>query len=104
MTRSTCSLVLVAAIAVCIVNAFGQAPDKPAGFLSTLKKDQSVIMKDIAGRFEVSLMDGVLEPLTHKIISVENDFLVVEDIAGVTETRVPVYSIKTIVRLKVPKN
>ena len=105
MSRSRCGLVLVAAIVVCIVSASGQAPDKPRqGFLSTLKKDQSVILKEVAGRFEISLMDSILEPLTHKVISVENDFFVVEDIAIVSETRIPIYSIKSIVTLKTPKN
>ena len=104
MNRSSCSLALVAAIAVCIVSASGQAPDKQDGFLSVLKKDQSVILKEVAGRYEITLMDGVLEPLTHKVISVKADYLVVEDIASISETRIPVYSIKSIVTLKTIKN
>ena len=104
MNRSICSLMLASVVAACIFNASAQSPDKPAGFLTTLKKGQSAIVKEIAGRFEINVMDGALEPLTHKIIAVADDYVVVEDIAGVTETRVPVYSIKTIVRLKVPKN
>ena len=104
MNRSTCGIVLVAFIAVWIVSASGQATDKPDGFLSILKKDQPLILKEVAGRFEISLMDDALEPLTHKIISTENDFLVVEDIASVSETRIPIYSIKAITTITTPKN
>ena len=104
MKRSTCGLVLVAAIAVCIVSVSGQIPDKPDRFLSALKKNQAVILKEVAGRFEISLMDGVLEPQTHKVVSVDNEFFVVEDIASVSETRIPIYSIKSIVTLKTLKN
>ena len=105
MNRSTCSLVLVAAIAVCIVSASAQAPGKPRqGFLSTLKKDQPVILKEVAGRFEISVMVEALEPQTHKIIAVEADHLLVEDIAAVSETRIPIFSIKSIVTIKPLKN
>lgn len=104
MNRSTLGFILITAIAACIFSASGQAPDKPDRFLSALKKDQSVIMKEIAGRFEISVMDGALQPQTHKIMAVEPDHLVVEDIAAVAETRIPVFSIKSIVTIKPLKN
>ena len=105
MNRSTCSLVLVVAIAMWIVRASGQVPDKPGqGFLSIFKKDQPVILKEVAGRYEISLMDSVLEPLTHKVISVDNDFLVVDDISEAIQIRLPVYSIKAITTIQSPKN
>ena len=80
-------------------------PDKPRqGFLLPLKKDQPVILKEIAGRFEISVMDVASTPLTHKVIEVETDHLVVEDIAGIIETRIPIFSIKSIVTIKLIKN
>ena len=104
MKRSTCILVLVAAIAMSIVSASGQAPDKQDGFLSILKKDQPVVLKEIAGRFEITLMEAVPGPLTHKVIEVETDYLVIEDIAEAIKTRIPVYSIKSVASIKTRKN
>jgi hypothetical protein len=76
--------------------------DKPRkGFLSVLKEGQTVTLKENAGRYEITVMKGVR--LGHKVIEVGADYVVVEDIAGVTETRIPIYSIKSIVRLKVPR-
>ena len=42
-------------------------------------------------------------PLGQKVIEVGVDYVVVEDAAGVTDTRIPVTSIKAITKLKVPK-
>jgi hypothetical protein len=58
-------------------------------------------VKEVAGRFEITLMKDV--KLGQHVIEVGADYLVIEDIAGVTETRIHVTSIKSIVRLKLPK-
>jgi hypothetical protein len=63
-----------------------------------LKEGQGVVLKEAAGRYEITLMEG-----GHKVIEVGPDYVVVEDIAGVTETRIPAYSIKSITRIKGPK-
>ena len=68
------------------------------GFLSVLKEGQGIVLKESAGRYEITLMDG-----GHKVIEVGPDYVVVEDLAGVTETRISVYSIKSIARIKGPK-
>ena len=81
----------------------GQAPEKPQrGFVSALKAGQSVSLKEVAGRFEFMIDDSLTE-LSHKITEVGADFVTLEDIAGVSETKVPVYAIKSIVTFKVPK-
>ena len=101
MKHLTVVLLLSVFIAVGVASVSGQAPEKPRpGFLSVLKSGQSVNVKEVAGRFEILLMEEV--PLSHKVTEVGADHVVVEDIAGVNETRIPVYSIKAIVRLKFP--
>lgn len=70
-------------------------------FLAVLKEGQSVSVKEVGGRYEITLMKDV--KLGHKVVEVGGDYLVVEDAAGVSEIRIPVYSIKSIVRLKPPK-
>ena len=68
-----------------------------------MKEGQSVNLKDVARRYEISTFDDGLTVLSHKVIEVGPDFVTVEDIAGVAETRIPIFSIKSFVKFKVPK-
>ena len=105
MNRSVFGLLLATFIVSCVVSVSGQAPDKTRqGFFSVLKKDQQVILKEVAGRFDITVMEGVPAPLTHKVIEVETDYFVVEDIAEVIQTRIPVYAIKSVASIKTLKN
>lgn len=72
------------------------------GFLSVLKVGQIVTLKEDAGRYEITVLKNA--QLAHKVIEVGADYVVIEDAARVTETRIPVYSIKAIIRLKLPKD
>jgi hypothetical protein len=84
--------------------ATGHTEDKPSkGVLSALKEGQSVSVKEVAGRYDITVMPD--EKLSHIVKEVGNDYLVVEDAVGLTETRIPVYSIKSIaiVKLKTSK-
>lgn len=104
MPRPLLALLLAAFLALGTITVFGQAPDKPRpGFLSTLKEGQSIMLKEVAGRFEISSFDDGPAMLSHKVIEVGTDYLTIEDIGGLIETRIPTYSIKAIVRLKVPR-
>lgn len=99
MHRSFFAALLCAAIVLACLSpsASGQEMGRKS-FLSVLKEGQGVVLKEAAGRYEITLMEG-----GHKVIEVGPDYVVVEDIAGVTETRIPVYSIKSIIRIKGPK-
>lgn len=99
MPRSFFAVLICATLALaCLLpEASGQEKGQKS-FLSVLKEGQCVVLKEAAGRYELTLMEG-----GHKVIEVGPDYVVVEDIAGVTETRIPVYSIKSINRIKVPK-
>ncbi len=96
-------IVLVALILVSCFFLFSSPSEsqdkKPKGFLSILKEGQSIVLKESAGRYEINLMEG-----THKIIEIGPDYIVVEDIAGLIENRIPIYSIKTITKVKLPAN
>ena len=94
MTRSLFAVLLCATLALSPV-ANGQEKGRK-GFLSVLKEGQGIVLKEAAGRYEITLMEG-----GHKVIEVGPDYVVVEDIAGVTETRIPIFSIKSIARIKV---
>ena len=107
MFRPIVVLLLVTCVTVGTVvvgTVSGQAPDKPRqGFLSILKEGQSVMLKEVAGRFEISMFEDGPELLSHKVTEIGTDYVTVEDIGGLIETRLPVYSIKSIVLLKVPQ-
>lgn len=100
--------VIIASIAsifltVVIFTASGQAPIKARGFFSVLHVGQSVTLKDTNGRYEIGVFDNGPDLLGYKVVEVGSDYLVVQDVSGVNELRIPVYAVKTVVTLKVPK-
>lgn len=99
MTRSIIAVLLCATLTLACLSPEASGQEKARkGFLSILKEGQFVVLKESAGRYEITLMEG-----GHKVNEVGPDYVVVEDLAGVTETRIPVYSIKSIARIKGPK-
>jgi len=99
MPRSFFAALLCAAVVLGYLSPEASGQEKARkGFLSVLKEGQGVVLKEAAGRYELTLMDG-----GHKVIEVGPDYVVVEDLTGVTETRIHVYSIKSITRIKGPK-
>ena len=100
---NTIRLLAVAAALLLTIPATSHGQDKPRkGFLAPLKEGQTVTVKENAGKYEITLMKNL--PLGHKVIEVGSDFVVIEDAAGVSETRIHVTSIKAIIRLKIPKD
>jgi hypothetical protein len=77
-----------------------EAPKTSKGIFSSLKVGQPVNLKDHGAAYSISFMDDEL-PLTHTVIEVGGDYVVVRDIAGVTDTVVPVYSLKGIAKTRV---
>ena len=74
------------------------APAKRTTF-SDLKVGDNVGLKDLGERYQISVLDkGILQ--SHKIIEVGDDFIVLEDVAEVTRITIPVYAVKSVVRLK----
>lgn len=103
MKRIETAMVLVSLVAISTFAALGEGRHQTqANFLSLLKTGQELALKEVAGRFEILLMDDAT--LSHKITAIGQDYLVVEDTAEVTEIRIPIYSIKSIVKLRTPKN
>jgi hypothetical protein len=93
---------LVIAALLLAVTATSNAQDKPKKtFLSALKEGQVVSVKEVAGKFDITVMKNA--PVGSKVLEIGSDFVVLEDAAGVLETRIHVTSIKSIIRLKLPK-
>lgn len=97
MPRSFLTVLFCATVAVACLSPTASGQEKGRkGFLSVLKEGQAILVKEAAGRYEITLTEG-----GHKVIEVGPDYVMVEDIAGVTETRIPIYSIRSIARIKV---
>jgi len=99
---NTIRLLAVMAGLLLSIPATSHGQDKPRrSFLAVLKEGQTVTLKESAGKYEITLMKNI--PLGHKVIEVGSDYVVFEDHASVTEIRIPVTSIKAIIKLKIPK-
>lgn len=93
---------LVVAALLLAITATSNGQHKPKNnFLSALKEGAVVSVKEVAGKYELTVMKNA--PVGSKVLEVGTDFVVLEDPAGVTETRIHVTSIKCITRLKLPK-
>lgn len=83
--------------------ASGQAPVRRDDVLSVLAPGRVVSLKAANGRYEIGVFERSPGVLGHKVTEVGEDFVVIEDVAGITESRIPIYSIKAVVILKVGK-
>lgn len=103
MKRAAIGLLLMAVISLGTFNVTAQAPtEKRKSFLSVLKEGQSVTLKDAAGRYEISTIEGS-DFAGHKVTEIGADYLVIQDISGINEFHIPVFSIKSINQLKLPR-
>jgi len=99
----TSAPILILLLAGVLFVASGQAPAKTHGVLSVLHAGQSVNLADADGGYKLNLFQGGPEVLGHKVVEVGADFVVIEDIAGIQQLRIPVYSIKSVGITKVGK-
>ena len=60
-------------------------------------------LADADGGYRLNLVKDGPEVLGHKVVEVGADFVVVEDIAGIQQLRIPVYSIKSVGITKIAK-
>lgn len=73
----------------------------PRGLFAGLRVGQAIAVKEAGGRFELTYYEDVpLGPVGPRIAELGPDYVVIDDGVGVSETRIPVYSIKAIVRFK----
>jgi hypothetical protein len=69
---------------------------------SVLKFGESVSLKDEGSAYSITVFEPDL-PQSHKVVEIGDDYVVVRDIAEVTETTIPIYSVKAIVKVKASK-
>jgi regulator of RNase E activity RraA len=95
-------LCLLGALLVTTATRSAEDAKGAKGICSGLKVGQSVSLKDEGPAFTITFFEPDL-PQSHKVIEIGDNFVVVRDIAGITETTVPVYSVKAIVKARTNK-
>lgn len=88
-------------ISAIVMFSVAAAPQKPSanGVFAPLKVGQAVALQDHGGSFEIRLLD-VDVPMSHTVVEVGQDYVVLKDIADVAETRIPIFAVKAVVLLK----
>jgi hypothetical protein len=95
--RATWRVAVVAIVVLAVVLGTAVAQrggGRRGGVFSPLEAGQKVSLREKAGGFEIGVVPGV--ELSHKVVEVGADHIVLEDVAGVTETRIPIYAVRTV--------
>jgi hypothetical protein len=92
-------IVLLLPVIAVVLLTIGAADAPKRTVFSSLKVGQQVGLKDNGTAFEISFLSEEI-PQGYTVIEIGDDFVVLEDLAKVTQTTIPVYSLKAIVRLK----
>ena len=69
---------------------------------STLKVGQAVTLKDKNSLFEIGTMD-FNSPLTHRVVEIADDFIVLRDESELVESRIPATAVRAVVHMKTRK-
>ena len=77
------------------------AERKETRFLENLTPGQTVSLSEKDGGYEIGVFPPAYQPLGQKVIEVSQNYVVFRDLAGITDTIVPIYSIKAIRILRV---
>jgi len=73
-------------------------------FFSVLKKDQKIALKEIPQGYQITIFKNFgVDMAPYKVVEIGDNYIVVEDAIGVNEIRIPIYSIKSITTVKLPK-
>lgn len=98
MRISLLATALLAIIAACTLgSAADSQPEK--GIFATLTPDQPIVLKEVGDKYEINALE-LGARLSHVVVEVGSNHIVVRDSVGLIETRIPVYSIKSILTMK----
>ena len=101
MRQIVVCLAAVAAIILGTSIAFSQRAERGRqGVLSVLTEGQAVSVSEVAGRYEISIFSNGPQMMGYNVIEAGQDYVILEDIAHVRESRVPIYSVKAVTVLK----
>lgn len=93
----TIGLFALLALATMHVASDGQAPAKASGVLSVLHAGQPATLTDTPDGFQISIFANEKPQLSHEVVEVGSDYVVVRDVTKIRETRIPLWSLKAVV-------
>lgn len=73
------------------------------GTFGALKKDQKVSIKEISGKFIITLILDQEDIAAYKIKEIGSDYIKLEDITGITEIYIPIYSVRSVHVIKIKR-
>jgi len=98
-TRKLPVLIAACAIGLVAMLAIAAQPVSRQTVFSSLKVGQPVNLKERAGLYEVSTMDDMIL-LTHKVVEIGDNYLVLQDYADVTVSHIPVTAVRAVIHIK----
>jgi hypothetical protein len=99
MNSKRAGVVILILAALVAVAAAQTGEGRKFGVLAPLQVGQMIALKEGADGYQISAVLGVQQ--THKVVEVGSDYVAVVEIGGLTETRIPVYSIRCVLRTRV---
>jgi hypothetical protein len=92
---------IVVLVMIAVATAFGADNEKKStGIFSELKVGQHVNLTEHTNSYSISYFEKEIE-LANRVVKIGDDFVVVRDVAGVKEIRIPVYALKGIEKVRV---
>jgi len=67
--------------------------------LNVLEEGQKVTLKELAGKYDIIVIEGAVPVQSHKVVEIADDFLKLQDVVKITEIYIPIYSIKSIQKM-----
>ena len=100
ISKSTVIIVSLCALLAITSTVVSQPrPAATGNIFSTLAVGQVVTINDKGALIQISTIEGA-DAGTHKIVDLAGDYVVMEDIARVSEMRVPLHAIKAILHVR----
>lgn len=91
-------------IAILHSTATTQSPAPPRRTIfSPLAVGQPIVLKERGSLCEIGTLDEA-GPLTHKIVEIGNDYIVVRDNADVVESRIPATALRAVTMTRLKRN
>ena len=75
-------------------------PQPSSSILGLLKKGQPIAVKDAGINYELTVYDKGPDKLGHTVVAVTAEYVVVRDLAGITDIAIPVWSIKSVATVR----
>jgi hypothetical protein len=88
-------------LAVALATAAAPRESKKPGLFGPLEAGQRVVLREKDHGWEIGVVPGLEGG--HKLLEVGPDYLVLEDAAGVTETRISIWAVKAVTVTRPPK-